>query len=84
MKLRSYVFVVVLLVLTTAVATARPAVYRQGEVIVKYRKSAGMAAASAVSAAVPGATVRKSNEKIRTRLVKLPPGDKCGRGNQAI
>ncbi len=74
MKLRSYVFVVVLLVLTTAVATARPAVYRQGEVIVKYRKSAGMAAASAVSAAVPGATVRKSNEKIRTRLVKLPPG----------
>lgn len=63
---------IVLLIVTFA--SGAFAAYRQGEVIVKYRKGSRVNAASAVASTVSGAKLKRSNEHIRSRLVKLPPG----------
>lgn len=60
------------IVLVSTAAFGNPA-YREGEVLVKYKTRAAMAASNA-SATVSGATVASSLDQIRTQLIKLPPG----------
>ncbi len=64
---------VIVLVFST-LACGSFAAYREGEVIVKYRPSSGVVAASATAAAIQGAVVTRVNNSLGTRLVKLPAG----------
>jgi hypothetical protein len=54
-----------LIVLVALVASGAFASYREGEIIVKYRQSSRVVAASAVSAAIPGASVKEPTDAIR-------------------
>lgn len=74
MRLHKLTLTVVFVALAVALASATFADFRQGELIVKYRQKANFSTASAVSATVRGATVKKANNALGTRLVKLPSG----------